>query len=177
MTAELRPDEQLLWTGGPDPARRFSHHDAYLIPVTVLWLGFMITWTIGVNVTPAPVPLRVLGPVMLVLGGVPLLGRFWWKQRLKRGVQYALTDRRAIMMTRRAVREVPLGGHPVRRRMSRDGTHLTVEFGDRTFRRRGTIAAPPNSGLEWDHGAHGPVAFYDVADMTGLESALQRAGR
>ena len=43
----LRPGEQLLWHGKPDPAVWFTPADLYVIPITVLWCGFAIFWDVG----------------------------------------------------------------------------------------------------------------------------------
>ncbi len=33
------PDEQVLWTGRPDPAKRFTRSDLWLVPFSLMWTG------------------------------------------------------------------------------------------------------------------------------------------
>jgi len=38
----LLPDETVLWTGRPDPAKHLGAIDIFLVPFSLLWGGFTI---------------------------------------------------------------------------------------------------------------------------------------
>jgi hypothetical protein len=72
----LLPDETLLWTGRPDPAKHFGASDVFLVPFSLLWAGFAIFWLIAALVAGAPVPFALFGLPFVALGLYFIFGRF-----------------------------------------------------------------------------------------------------
>jgi hypothetical protein len=173
----LLPDENLLWTGRPDPARHFDATDVFLVPFSLLWGGFAIFWMVTAFAEGAPLPFVLFGLPFVVLGLYFIFGRFVYKANRKRKTVYGLTEHRALVaMTSGSLSEAPLQRTPVDQRRSRDGRHLTVTFGRSA---RGWFAGPSyaNTGMELFDTGTGPLGFYDVLDVAGLESALRRVRR
>ncbi len=168
----LLPGETLLWTGRPDPAKHVSASDVFLVPFSLLWGGFAIFWLITVLVEGAPVPFALFGVPFVAVGLYFIFGRFIYKAYRKRQTVYGLTEGRALVAVGSgSLSEAPLQQTPMDRRRSRDGRHLTVTFGRSAGGWFGATYA--NTGMDFFDRGNGPVGFYDVTDVTGLETALR----
>ncbi|WP_147431961.1 hypothetical protein [Motilibacter peucedani] len=173
----LLTDESLLWSGRPDPHKHFTASDIFLVPFSLLWGGFAIFWMTAALVNGAPVPFALFGVPFVALGLYMIFGRFFYKAKRKRETVYGLTDRRALVaLGTGSLSEAPLQRTPVDQRLSRDGLHLTVTFGRSA---RGWMTGPnyANTGMELFDRGNGPLGFYDVADVHGLQDALRRVPR
>jgi len=169
----LLPDEKVLWTGRPDPAKHFGASDVLLVPFSLLWGGFAIFWLVTALMEGAPVAYALFGLPFVALGLYLIFGRFIYKANRKRHTVYGLTEGRALVAVGPgSLSEAPLLRTPVDQRRSRDGRHLTVTFG----RPAGGWSAGPtqaNTGMELFDRGNGPLGFYDVLDVAGLETALR----
>lgn len=171
----LRPGESLLWVGRPDPSVTFSPADAYLIPFGVMFFGFSIFWEAG----------AAGGGAFFLLWGIPFIGmgaymtfgRFWFKRRRKLRTAYGVTTERAIIAVGTSqLAEIPIKQQQVSINKSRDGRHGTMQFGATGG---GWRAGPSyaNTGMEFFDRGSGGVGFYDVADFTALQRAVDEAQR
>lgn len=182
LLAQLR-GEPLLWSGRPDPNVLFARNDLYLVPFTLLWGGFAIFWNVMVWRGHAPVFFRFWGIPFLLIGIYLIAGRFFVKRNRKRGLEYALTRSRALICdSRGGVRDVPLAHAPIEQNPSRDGRHLGVTFGTTSTGRRGGFgfgggSLPTNSGLDLFTSEATVPDFVDVADVAGLQTALDKIDR
>jgi len=174
LASYLRPREQLLWSGRPDPAVRFSPADVFLVPFSIMWGGFALFWELAALFSGAG-PFFVLWGIPFVgVGLYMMFGRFIYKHRTKRRTAYGLTPDRALV----AVGTTKLNDSPVKQtpssiRRSRDGSHVSVTFGSPNgWSNRGAYA---NTGMDFFTRGNTPVAFYDVADAQALLTALDRA--
>jgi hypothetical protein len=176
----IEPGESIVWSGRPDPSVIFTAADGLLLPYGVFFTGFYIFWLTGVLNTKAPALFVLFGSAFLLIGLYYLVGRFivkWW---LKRRTAYAITNRRAIVIVgRRNIKDSSLTGGSRVSKLSRNGQHITVTFigseGPRQYGIFNRNQLYPNTGLDpFDFGHRLPVAFYDVADVDGLRTALLR---
>jgi hypothetical protein len=175
IRATLRAHERLLWWGKSDPAVIFTKADALLIPFSALYFGFVLYFIIG-----GPNKLQGFGLVIeilfAVIGFYYLIGRFLVKAVQKRRTLYALTDSRALVLVgANSTQSVPTPTQAVSVSKSRNGEHISVTIGTLTGRRTTNMYA--NTGLDFMSRNPGLVAFYDVADVAGLEAALAAAPR
>ena len=173
----LLPDETLLWTGRPDPAKHLSPKDLWLVPFSLLWGGFSVFWTVSVALRAAT-PLSALFGLPFVLFGLYFVaGRFVYKARRKRQTVYGLTAGRALIAVGSgSLAEAPVQRTPVEQTRSRDGRHLTVTFG-RGPGAMSSGAIYANTGMDLFDRTGAPFGFYDVSDVAGLETALRDARR
>ncbi|OIH94163.1 MULTISPECIES: hypothetical protein [unclassified Curtobacterium] len=179
--AHLGPDEQLYWAGTSDPAKRFSGRDGFLVPFSLLWLGFVVFWMVSAITGGAPPFFLLFGTVFVLIGLHITAGRFIVKQHRKRTTVYAVTDRRALVITPGGTRDVPIGRTDRTVSWTRDRSHCTVEWGSdgggSIFAANGMNARVyGNTGLDGLFGPQ-PMAFWDVSDGEGLVRALDRTSR
>lgn len=168
----LRSGEHLLWSGRPDPAKRFTRKDIFLVPFSLFWCGFAIFWTVSTFRSAARVPVfPIFGAFFVAVGVMMVFGRFILKARGRRKTEYFLTDRRAVIARGPGrVEDVSLAGQPVS--TAREGRHVTVRFGAGPSDR---YAAWENTGMEEIFPSARAFAFYDVSDGDALLAALDRA--
>jgi len=179
IAAQLRPGEDLLWAGRPDPAVTFSSGDVFLIPFSILWCGFVVFWEASA-ITGGAGPFFVLwGVPFIAFGVVSAVGRFPLKRRQKQRTVYGLTDQRAIIVVGdRSVRDSPLRDQPTDVRRSRDGRHASITFGAvKTGAFSNNTAYYGNTDLDFMVRGSLPFAFYDVADPEPMLDAVATAAR
>jgi len=106
----LAGGERLLWTGRPPRGLLLRRSDATVIPFSVMWTGFACFWEW--NVLRSKSAFMVLWGVPFVLLGVYFtFARFFWDAAQRARTCYAVTNRRALILTRlgrRRLRSVSL---------------------------------------------------------------------
>jgi hypothetical protein len=174
----LVPGEQVLWSGQPDPSAIFAPIDALLIPFYTLWGVFAVFMTANLYSLGGGHGggASLIFPIVFdAIGFYIVIGRFFVKAAGKRRTVYAVTDRRAIVIKGRQISESPVAYVQKTTKRSRDGSHITITFGPVTRGFLGYGRNIPNAGLDlFNFMYQQPVAFYDVADVGGLESAIAR---
>jgi hypothetical protein len=181
LQAVLRPDEQLLWLGRPDPRLWFTGADVFLVPFSVLWCAFATLFEVAESRGGAF--FAALGVPFIAAGLYLVVGRFFYKHYRKKRTVYGVTTQRALVAVgARPVLFADWPGRPMTIRRSRDGTHasVTVEATGLTALalaaegwagKRSYVHA--NTGLSF--GTDLQVAFYDVADAAAMLAALDQA--
>lgn len=104
IESELGAGERLLWKGRPRPGVRLRASDLYLVPFSLIWGGFAVFWEYMVVVKiPKSDPTGWLFPlfgVPFVLAGLYIVvGRFFLDAKMRESTEYAVTNRRAIIVT------------------------------------------------------------------------------
>lgn len=102
IARELDSGERLLWQGHPRGGIRLRAMDAYLIPFSLIWSGFVffaafsaLTSAKGSGDVFALFPLLLF----IVVGLYLLVGRFFADAMMRARTEYGLTDRRAIIVS------------------------------------------------------------------------------
>jgi hypothetical protein len=177
----LLPDEELLWSGEPDPSAHFTPMDWFFVPFSLLWAGFAVWWVISATRAGAPVFFVMFGSVFVLFSVYMVVGRFVVKAFVKRRTRYYVTSDRAIVVGPRETDSIALVADMGRILRVRR-THMDVVFGTHL----GPWAGAPgmaslrnyaNTGMDFfaSFGPGLPFAFYDVADVAGLQEALHAA--
>lgn len=100
---ELRPHlisgEKISWTGRPKAGIIFRASDAFLIPFSLLWCGFVIFWESTVVFTNAPLLFKIWGIPFVAAGLYITVGRFFIDAKKRAGTIYGLTGDRVIIMS------------------------------------------------------------------------------
>ena len=103
IARELNSGERLLWQGHPRGGIRLRAMDAYLIPFSLVWSGFVFFASFGALTTAkrnsgdwfALFPLALF----VVVGLYLLVGRFLADAMMRARTEYGLTSRRAIIVS------------------------------------------------------------------------------
>ena len=155
----LRPGENLLWSGRPDPAVRFSPADRFLVPFSIMWGGFALFWEASV-IASGGAPFFVLWGIPFVIMGLYFIfGRFWFKRRQKLRTAYGITNERAIVAVGNSqVMETPIKNQPLSLTRSSDGRHGSVECGGEGPHPHASTTSPVRRPrLRWHAGTACPV--------------------
>jgi hypothetical protein len=182
----LRPGEDLLWCGRPDPAVFLSRADVVAIPFSLIWLGIAVAIEQGVSAVGAPHLFRLASIVFVVIGIYLVAGRFITRWINKRRTVYGITNGRVLIQAGRSFRESPVKGGSMAVRRSLRGRHATVvfePFGSYIVHEPGAMTGPPAAGTGMPtmgpstsrRVAPGQIRFADVADPDAMLAAINQA--
>ena len=169
-----------MWPGQPNPGINFTRGDIFLIPFSIFFVGFLLMG-FGLAIFSGPqnpdksagviILFSLIGFVFTVYGLYFTFGRFLYKKWKKRRTYYALTNQRALILTRMAekkLQDVFLDRVAAFNKSVRSDGIGTVQFGNSTW----LAAAFSNTGLDIvpdflvkDIPAYEDApAFYDIED-------------
>jgi hypothetical protein len=95
----LMRGEKVIWRGRPRQGLMLTRSDSFLIPFSLLWGCFSIFWETSVLRAPnAPVVMVLFGIPFVLMGLFLIFGRFFFDAWVRKGISYALTDRRALIL-------------------------------------------------------------------------------
>jgi hypothetical protein len=97
FAGRLLKGEKILWSGQPAQGLLLTSRDWLLVPFSVLWAGFVIFWETSMLSMNAPIFMELWG-VPLVAGLYLLAGRFLLDAWMRRGMCYAVTDKRVLIL-------------------------------------------------------------------------------
>jgi hypothetical protein len=134
---ELDGNERLLWKGRPRSGIRLRSSDAYLIPFSLVWAGFAIVWEFAAimkipKTNPATWIFPLAGVPFVLFGLYIVFGRFFLDTKLRDKTEYALTSRRAIIVSglfSRKVRSIELRSTSETTITERSDGSGTITFG------------------------------------------------
>ncbi len=149
----LRPGEQLLWAGRPDPAVHLTPADVFVIPFSLLWGGFALFWTYSAAAGGAPLPFVLFGVPFVALGLYMLVGRFVYKAQRKRATAYGVTTERVLVAVGdRSLSDTPVRHQPLTVRSTRSGRHVSAVIG-----RSGRCRGPRTPTPVWSSSTRSPA--------------------
>jgi hypothetical protein len=96
----LLPSERVLWEGEPFKGVILRPIETFLIPLSLLWGGFAVFWNVGVWSADQNGPdliFKLFGMPFLIAGLYITVGRFLLDIRMRRYLQYAVTDQRILI--------------------------------------------------------------------------------
>ena len=109
--AQLEPGERLLWHGKPDPKRGLLA-TIPLVLFAIPWTAFALFWTAAASglwfddAKPGPMSLFGLFGVPFILVGLGMLTSPYWLYKKAKQTVYALTNRRAMIITGASTKKI-----------------------------------------------------------------------
>jgi hypothetical protein len=98
FTGRLIDGERIVWTGRPRGGLVFVAQDIYLIPFSLVWVGFMFFWEAKALESNAGVFFALWGGMFVLFGLFMLVGRFAIDAWARSTTRYALTNRRILIL-------------------------------------------------------------------------------
>ncbi len=89
--------EKILWSGRPAQGLLFTGRDWLLVPFSLLWGGGVISAAARSLTGPAPVFMNFFLVPFVLIGLYVLAGRFMLDAWIRRGMRYAVTNRRVLI--------------------------------------------------------------------------------
>ena len=94
----LLSGETVVWCDRPGQGIIFAPRDVLLIPFSLLWGGFAISWEVGVLSSRAPASFAIFGVPFVLIGLFVVFGRFLLDAWLRSKTMYAMTERRILIL-------------------------------------------------------------------------------
>lgn len=132
LKSRLLPHERILWSGRPKQGIVFQPRDILVIPFSVLWCAFAIFWTVMAFSANAPFFFPLVGGIFVCVGIFMVFGRLLFDAWVRKGMEYAVTDRRIIILQTRPVGKfstVALERMPDLQLTERQDGRGTIRFG------------------------------------------------
>jgi len=123
--------EHLLWTGRPRTGIVFRVVDWVLIPFSLIWTAFAVSWNWAVWSTGAPLAFKLFGLPFLLAGLYFVAGRFVLDAWARATTSYAVTNHRVLISERKGgnLRSLEIGSLPSLELNERKDGSGTIRFG------------------------------------------------
>jgi hypothetical protein len=170
----FNPGEQVLWTGQPRAGIILRTADLLLVPFSLMWGGFAFFWEFTVLTTSAPLLFKLWGIPFVLVGLYMIVGRFFFDAGRRANTFYALTDQRAIVVSKGLGGQIKSFGlrNPVELTLEqKPDLSGTIAFGamqPAIFRGMGMGAAPNFPQ---------PLMFEEIPNAGEVYQLVQRAQR
>jgi hypothetical protein len=172
----LLEGESVVWTAQPLRNIHLTRADRLLVPLSLLWEGFMLYALLREIGAEAAFRSSLSMAILLVLNliGLYLLcGRFLYKWWRKSRTYFAITNRRAITLTDilgRLLDDVLLTNVPISMTKSGSKGAGTIKFGETKW----SEETYGNTGLDVLFGlqASGCPTFFDIPNVQGVHNLL-----
>ena len=173
---ELSGDERLLWKGTPRTGIRLRPNDAYLVPFSLFWGGFAIFWeysaiTETLRRNPSALLFTLFGIPFVLMGLYIVFGRFFVDAKMRANTEYAVTNRRAIIVSglfSRSVRSIDLQSTPEITLSEKADNSGTINFGPVPYG-WGSRRDP------WSFGMPSQSAFEMIENARSVYEIIQQA--
>lgn len=148
---DLLPGEKILWAGQPSDRLTLQASDGCLVPFSLLWGGFAFFWEfVALNAwlqdpSGGSIVMPIFGLPFVAIGAYLIFGRFWVDRWIRRYTFYAVTDRRALWLTKmrsRVVQSVAIDSSLVFTKQSRPDGSGSIVFGEVPSMLAGTANFP-----------------------------------
>ena len=96
---ELGADERLLWSGRPKQGLVLRSSDIFMIPFSLLFGGFVISWELSVAVAGGPSYFLLWGIPFVLIGLYLIFGRFFVDAWQRSKTYYAVTNQRVLILS------------------------------------------------------------------------------
>lgn len=106
IQGQLASGERLLWHGRPEQGILFRPADAFMIPFSLLWGGFVLFWEYSAISMEAPLFFVLWGIPFVAVGLYMIVGRFLVDAKQRATTFYGVTSQRVIIVSGISSRKV-----------------------------------------------------------------------
>lgn len=100
----LMSGEYVIWNGKPGKGHLLTKYDTYMIPFSIIWCGFAISWETSVLTDGAPFLFKVWGIPFVCVGLYVVFGRFIMKSYVRKETVYVITNKRIFSFRKNQVK-------------------------------------------------------------------------
>jgi hypothetical protein len=127
----LGPGETILWKGRPGKGHLITSQDAFAIPFSIFWCGFVVKSILDTG------KLHPIGILFVCMGAYLLVGRFFWTAFVRSRTSYVVTNRKIIRMRLNKVDMLEGKNMPAMRVFANKDGSGTIVFGEERYARGG----------------------------------------
>lgn len=174
MSKHLLSGEQVLWEGKPFTGLIIRPIEAFLIPFSLFWAGFAVSWNISVwtfDTNSADLSFQLFGVPFLIAGIYITVGRFLLDIHQRKRLMYLVTNRRALILKRErnsTSKSVDLNRLPALELDERSDGTGTIRFGP-----SGSWFGGGNFGL-WQPTFDPTPQFIRIANVRSVFELIQK---
>ena len=171
LTGLLLRGEKVAWRGQPAQGLLFTSRDWLMIPFSRFWGGFAIFWETAVLATNGPVFMKLFGIPFVLIGLYLVVGRFLLDAWIRRGLYYAVTDKRVLIFRSGPFRKftaINLGQLPDVNLSESPGGRGTIRFGAAT-------STWSRNQFSWTPSLDSTPQFIAIEDARNVFDHIQRA--
>lgn len=175
---ELRAHERVVWKGKPAGGIRLRGSDAFLIPFSLFWGGFVIFWEVTAIAHIFKNPkvgliIPLFGIPFVLIGLYIIFGRFFLDAKNRQNTEYAITNQRVIIKSgifTKKIKSIDLKILPETSFIEKSDGSGTITFGE-SYSPFGMMR-----GFYWPgmSGAQSP-AFEMINDVRKTYEVIQKA--
>ncbi len=160
-------DEYILWTGKPGKKHLLTGSDLFIIPFSIFWCGFAISWEATAVTTGAPLPLMLFGLPFVLVGLYLVFGRFIHASLLRKNTEYAITNKKIIRKRFKKTDMLHIKNMlPMFVNIHKDG-YGTIIFGQDSYYNRGLSINTINSG-----GSYNAFCLENIPDVAKVQQII-----
>jgi hypothetical protein len=175
---DLIMGERIIWTGQPEKRIIFSGEDILLVPFSLLWGGFAIWWEFAVlrayDGSISSLSFILFGIPFVIMGLYFIFGRFIYKKYQKRHTYYAITDKRAIILTKKRfgkfIKTEYLNKIPSINKSIRSNGIGTITFGNSSF--IGSMYGNSRMDFFSRYSGQNVIIFCDIKDAEQVDKMV-----
>jgi len=123
--------ERLLWGGRPRQGILLRRADVFLIPFSLLWCGFAVSWEVTAATRGAPTPFLLFGGLFVLVGLYFVFGRFLVDAVRRKRTRYGITSERVLIQSGNLLESLDLCTLSGIALATRQGDEGTITFGPR----------------------------------------------
>jgi len=99
IKSELLKDESILWSGRPRQGIIFRGPDAFMIPFSLIWCGFAVSFLFYAYEDGAPFIFLLVGSIFSLIGIHLVVGRFITDILRRKSTYYGVTNNRVLILS------------------------------------------------------------------------------
>lgn len=156
--------EAILWRGKPGAGHLFTSSDILMIPFSILWCGFVLTWEYSVIANGAPLLFSLFGIPFVCIGLYITVGRFFWTAYIRKRTAYVVTTVKIIRKRGRKVDMLDRKTLPTAHITTFTDGSGTIRFGQNDYYHR--------RNYQWNMWGEGQFTLENIPDVAQVHRLI-----